>query len=46
VISIQDLILSKESLARPKDLLAAEELRAMRARKASCRLRTINCRRP
>lgn len=29
VISIEDLIRAKESLARPKDLLAAEELRAI-----------------
>jgi hypothetical protein len=29
VISVEDLIRAKESLARPKDLLAAEELRAM-----------------
>ena len=29
VISVEDLILAKESLARPKDLLAAEELRAI-----------------
>ena len=31
VISIEDLIRAKESLARPKDLLAANELRAARA---------------
>jgi hypothetical protein len=29
VISIEDLIRAKESLARPKDLLAAQELRAI-----------------
>jgi hypothetical protein len=29
VISIEDLILAKETLARPKDLLAAQELRAI-----------------
>ena len=29
VISIDDLIRAKESLARPKDLLAAQELRAI-----------------
>jgi predicted nucleotidyltransferase len=29
VISIEDLIRAKESLGRPKDLLAAQELRAM-----------------
>ena len=29
VISLQDLIRAKEALARPKDLLAAEELRAI-----------------
>lgn len=29
VISVEDLIRAKESLARPKDLLAAEELRAL-----------------
>jgi hypothetical protein len=29
VISIEDLICAKESLARPKDLLAAQELRAI-----------------